>query len=150
MASSNDNAKRDGNYLASHLPEMIEELSGLREVFLESAGYSEGRKKAEALDAAELIGQLLSNADARQLYDAIEVLTCGNFVGGIAIVELRSVLAGKRRPPACPCAVMAELLAEPTSDRLFSAANPSAAANRALVRAFSSCARSLSRARMLT
>lgn len=89
MASYNDAAKRTPDSLTEHIPVMMEELHGIRDACNQVAGELGTSWRA---DEAILIEEIIEKGSAHQMYDAIEVLTSGNHVGEISVLELRKVL----------------------------------------------------------
>ncbi len=94
MANLNHLAGRNRNQLAQHLPAMLEELNGIRDACLRLTDDPRERWRA---DQVKLIQRIIQAGDARQLFDAIEVLSGGDYVGPICVAELENILESVRQ-----------------------------------------------------
>ena len=87
------NEGRNRNQLAQKILPMLEDLSGLRDCSAEAA-----RATGEPwrLDEVSLIERVIYTGSACQIFDAIDVLTCGDYAGPNSVVELKLILENAR------------------------------------------------------
>jgi hypothetical protein len=91
MATRNEGRNR--NKLAQRILPMLEDLCGIRDACAEAA-----RNTGEPwrIDEVNLIERIIYTGSACQIFDAIDVLTCGDYAGPSSVVELKIILENAR------------------------------------------------------
>jgi hypothetical protein len=89
MATRNEGRNR--NRLAQRILPMLEDLWRIRDACAEAAKDTGEQWR---IDEVALIDRVIYTGSACQIFDAIDVLTSGDYAGPSSVVELKMILEG--------------------------------------------------------
>jgi hypothetical protein len=91
MATCNEGRNR--NRLAQRVLPMLQDLWAIRDARAAAARQTGERWR---MDEVSLIDRIIRTGSACQIFDAIDVLSCGDYAGPSSVVELKMILENVR------------------------------------------------------